>query len=178
MAAVSIVVNTASGPTAPIQWTDSAGGTVVDWFTPQLEAVTLAGQIKVEIRGLESNAAANAVGYCQIAVVDNDGTNANVYGVGVVVTEFDTSEAAYNIYIAGADISISAGRRIRIRFGIDDEETAGLVTGHTATLYFNGAAAGSGDTYVYFPVTLTELVVTDGAWQARAYAQPMIRGPM
>ena len=33
------VRDTATGPTAPLQWTDTAGGTVVDWFTREADRV-------------------------------------------------------------------------------------------------------------------------------------------
>jgi hypothetical protein len=39
------VTNQVAGPTAPIQITDTAGGTVVDWWSRQLQAVTLGGLI-------------------------------------------------------------------------------------------------------------------------------------
>ena len=77
------VTNTTAGWTAPIQMTDTAGGTVVDWFTKPLQAVTLGGLAVANLRALESNALANASPRCQVARVDNDGTNATVWATGV-----------------------------------------------------------------------------------------------
>ena len=58
--AVNAVTNTAAGPTAGIQITDSAGGTAIEWYTPALEAATLGGRAQIQHPRLESNAAANA----------------------------------------------------------------------------------------------------------------------
>ena len=73
------VTNTAAGWTAPIQVTDTAGGTVVDWFTKQLTAFTLTGMAVVNIRALESNASAGASLRCEIARVESDGTSPTVW---------------------------------------------------------------------------------------------------
>ena len=44
------VRNTAAGWTAPLQLTDTAGGTVVDWFTRPLTAFTLTGMAVANLR--------------------------------------------------------------------------------------------------------------------------------
>jgi hypothetical protein len=161
MAVATIVVNTVAGPTAPIQWTDSAGGTAVTWWTPQLQAVTLAGMVKVNVR-MATSADRAAVALCEIAVTNSDGSSPTVYGVGHGGYGYvTTTEAAYVFYVAGADISITQGQRLRIRLKIDDPDdtvsNTGMAASQTATLYFNGAAGATGDTYLHFPVTLQAL---------------------
>jgi hypothetical protein len=156
------VTNTVAGFTAPIQVTDTAGGTVVDWFTRPLTAFTLGGAVRVNVRGLES-LNANAGPRCEVAVVAGDGTGASVWATGGSGTlpEFTTSEAARSFLIAGDDTAISDGQRLRIRFYIDDADTgytAGMAAGGTVTLYYAGAAAATGDTYLTFTQTLTEFV--------------------
>lgn len=159
------VRNTAAGWTAPLQWTDSGGGTVVDWFTRPLQAFTLGGAAKANIRAAESNAAANASVRVEIARVDNDGTNPSVWGswcmtseaAGGISGELTTSEAAYTVYVSGDDLSVSDGQRLRIRVYVDDAPLFALAASQTATLYYAGTSGGaSGDTYVTLPQTVTE----------------------
>ena len=149
--------NTAAGFTAPIQSTATAGGTVTDWFTKRLTAFTLGGAARVNAEVDESDAAANTAVRCEIARVDNDGTNATVWAATTCATE--SSGAAVSFLVSGDDLAITAGQRLRIRFYIDDWTGAAMVTGHTATVEYNGAfPAGAGDTYVTFTQTLTEFV--------------------
>lgn len=162
--ALTDVTNTAAGWTAPIQVTDTAGGTVVDWYTKQLQAFTLAGLVKINIRANESSAAANASVGVELARVDSDGTNAVVWayadrdagGVGGR-GEIATSEAANTAYLAAADLAFTDGQRIRIRLFVDDCADMALVTGHTVTTYYGGPTGGaSGDTFLILPQTVAE----------------------
>lgn len=158
MAASTAVVNSAAGWTAGIQWTATAGGTAVEWYTPTLQAVTLSGLVSANIRAAESNAAMQGTVRLDVAVVNGDGTGAVTYGVGVANAELGTSEGAMTVYASGPDISVTQGQRLRFRLYLEDFEAA-LVTGYTGTVYYSGATAGaSGDTYVVLPVALTEYV--------------------
>lgn len=153
------VTNTAAGWTAPIQVTDTAGGTVVDWWTKPLQAFTLAAPVLVNVRGLESNAAANAVFRCEIAAAASDGSGATVWAGTTYPSELSTLEVAYQFYLAGDDLAVTDGQRLRVRFTIDD--TAGVAMGasQTVTLYYAGTSgAASGDTYLILGQTLTEFV--------------------
>jgi hypothetical protein len=154
------VVNTVNGYTAPIQFTDTAGGTVVDWFTRPLAAFTLGGAARCNLRMVESNAAASAAASIEIARVAGDGTSPTVWAINNHNEEIATGELAWSFLASGADLAISDGQRIRIRVRIDDvgsDSAAALVTGHTVTLYYAGTSGGaSGDTYVTFTQTLTE----------------------
>jgi hypothetical protein len=171
---VNAVTNTAAGPTAGIQATASAGGTAVEWYTPALEAVTFGGKAKINIRALESSAAANASLKAEIAVVAGDGTGATVWGVANVESdttlggELGTADAAKVAWVAGDDVAITAGQRLRFRIYVDDPAIGPLVTGNTVTVSYNGtSAAAAGDTYVILPVTVVEQ--TSGT----AWAQPV-----
>jgi hypothetical protein len=162
---VNAVTNTAAGPTAGIQVTASAGGSAVEWYTPPLNAVTLGGKAKLNIRALESSAAANASLKAEIAVTATDGTGATVWGVADVeaittsgsVGELPVADAARVAWVSGDDTALTAGQRLRFRLYVDDSGNAALVTGSTVTVSYNGAtASAAGDSYVILPVAVTE----------------------
>jgi hypothetical protein len=152
------ITNTAAGWTAPIQVTDTAGGTVVDWFTKALAAFTLGGAVRCNIRGLESNIAANATARVEIAVVAGDGTGAVAWGATTYQQELTTSESALSFLVSGDDVAVTAGQRLRIRVLIDDASESGtMAASQTVTTYYAGTSGGaSGDTYLTFTQTLTE----------------------
>jgi hypothetical protein len=153
------VTNTAAGWTAPIQVTDTAGGTVVDWFTEQLTAFTLGGAARVNARfAVSAGAGANAGYRCEVARVASDGTSPTAWaGALYPVEAVNANEGAKSFLIAGDDLAVSDGQRLRIRFLIDDYGENALAAGGTATLYYAGTSGGaSGDTYLTFTQTLTE----------------------
>jgi len=156
------VTNTAAGPVSPIQVTDTAGGTVVDWWTRGLEAFTLGGAVLVNLRAIVSNAATNAALKCEIAVTDSDGSNPVAWASALHHAEIiATSEAAYAFLVAGPDTSVASGKRLRIRISVDDARSdyygGDLASGYTVTTYYAGTSAGaSGDSYLTFTNTLVE----------------------
>lgn len=162
------VTNTVAGWTAPIQMTDTAGGTVVDWFTRPLAAFTLGGAVRVNARVLVSADTANAVPRCEIARVAADGTSPTVWASGAPAangsnTRFSTTEEVASYLVAGADLAVTAGQRLRIRFYIDDFSFLAMGASQAMTLLYAGtSAAATGDTYLTFTQTLTELIVPPG----------------
>jgi hypothetical protein len=161
---VNDVTNTAAGWVTPgVHMTDTAGGTVVDWFTKPLAAFTLGGVARANTRALESSTAANCGLRVEIARVDGDGTNPTVWASACLSPaasssgELSTTEVAREAWVTGDDLAVSEGQRLRIRVYLEDITISPLVTGHTATFFYNGtSAAASGDSYVTFPQTLTE----------------------
>lgn len=160
---VSYLSRTTAGWTSPLLTNE--------WFTPQLQAFTLSGLVTARIRMLESNAAANASVRLEVARVDSDGTNASVWASWgnapsqnghPDVGELGTSERNEFFRLSGDDLAISDGQRIRIRVYLEDAPYNGpLVTGHTATVFYNGTTAdASGDTWVTFGQTLAEFSST------------------
>lgn len=159
----SIVVNTAAGWTAPIQWTDSAGGTVVEWYSRQLQALTLAGLVKCNLR---ASTTATFLGVrAELAVCNSDGSGASVWGATNWVdggTSVDdrlnsTAEAVCAVTLAGADTSVTDGQRLRLRLYIDDVSSGAILSGNTGTLYYDGTSGGaSGDSYITLPQTISE----------------------
>lgn len=164
------IVNTASGWTNPIQLTDTAGGTVVDWFTRRLNAFTLSGHASFDCNAVAS-AAATAAGLCvEVARVDEDGTNAVVWATWMQKMETNSgvfTEGAVNsvkqnisVMLSGDDLAISDGQRLRIRIYIDDSSNAPMVTGRTVTVYYAGTSASGDDiANIRLDQTVTEYVV-------------------
>ena len=169
MAVSTAVVNTAAGYTSGIQWTDSAGGTTIEWFTPQLVACTLAGMVVLGVRAYDSAGSSIGTVRLEIARVENDGTGASVWGSSASgAGMFATTEGVFWCYVSGQDLAISDGQRLRFRLLLDDS-TKALVTGSTATVLYDIAAnAASGDSGGYVPLTLS-------IYAATAYAPPFTR---
>lgn len=174
---VNTVTNTATGPTAGIQLTNSAGGTAVEWYTPPLQAVTFGGRALFNLRGLESAAGANASLKAEVAICANDGSSAVVWGVAGVraittygsTGELSTSQTGYVAYVSGDDTAVTAGQRLRFRVYVDDCGSAPLVTGQSVTVGYNGTTVGdAGDTYVILPVTVTEQATGPTTWTGAA----------
>lgn len=160
----SIVVNTAAGWTAPVQWTDAAGGTVVEWYSKPLQAFTLAERVRFNMRVLQSDAAATASVRAELAVTNGDGSNVVVWAAANYYDstnfgELGTAENARFWLFAGDDVAVTNGQRLRLWVFIDDISTAAMVTGHTATLFYDGTSSGaSGDSFIILTQTVSEFV--------------------
>jgi hypothetical protein len=168
------VTNATSGPVTPIQVTATSGGTAIEWYTPPLNAFSLGGKAKFNIRGLEAAATLNASLKAEIAITAGDGSGATVWGIANVeaittyglVGELNISDTAYFAWVSGDDTSISAGQRLRFRIFVDDCGSGALASGGNVTVTYNGAtASAAGDTYVILPAAVTE--------QVPAFAQPI-----
>lgn len=158
----TLVTNTQNNPASPIQMTETAGGSVVCWVTPPLAAaVTLSNTtMLVNIRGLESNAAANAA----------IGVKITKYSGGVESTVYINSSAQTNI--AELDITdkidgttlgtayspttvtsttLARGDRLVIRLYIMNASGVTMASGQTVTASYNGeTGAAAGDSWIQF----------------------------
>ena len=141
-----------------------------DWYTPELEAFTLTGMAQANIRALESNASANASLRCELARVDDDGTNPTVWAswccapTGTDNGELTTSEVARTINVSGDDLAFTDGQRLRIRIYLDDISSAAMANAFNVQPFFNGtSAAASGDTYVTLAQSSTSSRVQRGS---------------
>lgn len=159
-----------AGWTAPVQVTDThISGTVIDWFTKQLNAFTLTGMAVANLRALEANALANVSVRCEIARVDDDGTNPTVWASWCIAPtasdngELTTSEVARTANVSGDDLVVSDGQRLRIRLYMDDISSLPMAVDWNATVFYNGTtASASGDTYVTLAQTVTEFTASAG----------------
>lgn len=147
----SAIVNTSASGTN-IQWTDSAGGTAVEWITPPLSAgFTLAttDTLTFNIWGVESSMNANAGARVHIFRLGRFESPAEFggspYDDGV---EIGTSVAALNwTATVSSNITFLAGDRIGVRFYITNVGTMG--GGFTCTMNYNANTGGAnGDTWV------------------------------
>jgi len=180
--AATIVRNTAAGWTTPLQWTDSGGGTAVEWYTKPLQALTLEGMAKANLRGLQSAASTAASIRCEIARVNQDGSSPTVWAswcvqsTGVVGGDLGTSETVLTCWPSGASLAVSNGQRLRIRVYLEDFRGAPLVTGRTATFYYNGPTAdASGDSWVQLPQSVAEFAAAQSLLLRNRNMSPLLR---
>lgn len=174
------VTNTAAGWTAPIQCTETGGGTALEWYTKQLTAFTLGGAVRCNMRVKDSDGLSNGTIRVEIAVCNSDGTGATVWGVATGYFDLTTTDTALSFLVSGDDTSVADGQRLRIRTYIDDGSsgfaTAALVTGKTITLSYNGGTGGAaGDTFLTFTQTLTEFVSDMPPGLGPSYGEPFER---
>jgi len=164
------VRDTVAGFTAPLQWTTTAGGNVIEWYSKRLAAFTLADLVKLSIRGATSLSNTWAQINVELAVVNNDGSGATVFGswgmissTGSGAAQLEATEAAQTIYISGQDLAFSDGQRLRLRLRLDDASVA-LITGRTATVWYAGTSGGaSGDSWIQLSQSVSEFVSTPPA---------------
>lgn len=163
--------NTAAGWTAPLQWTDTAGGTAVEWYSRPLTAFTLSGPVGVSVWAHQSNIDANASVRAELAVCDGDGSNVSVWSAATILdtdaigsggagTDSDgaltTTTAQVRTYLLGPDASIADGQRLRLRLYVDDSAANPLTASRTATLRYSHTTTGSGDSVITLGQTVTE----------------------
>lgn len=172
---VTATTNSANSPTNP-QVTDTAGGTALEWYTPQLNAFTLAGMCQFNVRATEPAGGAHIRDsvLCEVAIVNSDGSGASVWGSfcenSANETSFatcsinSTSDGAQTVYVSGTDTAVTQGQRLRFRIYLGSA-SGQMTTGYTVAVSYNGASGGAaGDTYVVLPQTVTSA--------ATLFAQP------
>lgn len=157
------ITNTAAGWTAPIQCTETGGGTALEWYTKQLTAFTLGGAVRCNVRAKESASTANIGVRCEIAVCNGDGTGAVVWGATTGFVRLTTTDAALSFLVSGDDTSVTSGQRLRIRLLIDDglqnsgSSASPMAASQTCTVTYAGTSgAAAGDTYLTFAQTLSQ----------------------
>jgi hypothetical protein len=143
-----------NGPMTPVQMTIS--GTVVEWYSKPLTAFTLSGLVTANVQGRTASAGPQAGLRAELAVCDGNGSNAVVWaaythGTGLV----GTADTTLAITLAGDDVSVSAGQRLRLRVYADDYNSPGSTT--TVTLKYGGTSGGGeGDSFIKLSQTVSE----------------------
>lgn len=145
-------LNTASGA-GPIQLTDTAGGTALEWYTPQLQAATIEGTFSASIYGVESGTSANTAPYIRVYKTNSDGSNPIQVGRGGGTTEFGTTIAARTLK-GHMGTTIVNGQRLMVRLYVYPPPLTGnMGNGFTTSMTMEDAASVS---QITWPATLTE----------------------
>jgi hypothetical protein len=159
----SFVVDTASGWTAPIQWTNSTtADTKVEWYSKRLSAFTLADIVNVNIRALTSNVITSGSLRAELAVCNDDGSNVTIWAAATynhttVGGDIPTTETVCAFHLSGDDLAVAAGQRLRLRVYIDDASDSPLAGSQTATMFYDGTTGGaSGDSWIQLTQSVTE----------------------
>lgn len=174
--------NAVTGPATAIQMTATAGGTAIEWYTKQLQAMTLSGPVLVHYRAADE--AGDGLGdsgstvICEIALCASDGTEVSVWGASGSGNAnnwapynygglYPVTETVGEFWVAGDDLTITDGQRLRIRLKIDDRSGgSGFANMNTSKdpiqLWYAGAAGATGDTYLTFSSTLAEYSAAGG----------------
>lgn len=163
---VDAVHTTIAGPlTFPgDQWTATAGGSDIEWFTPQLSAFTLSGVIKAEIGGTGTLSQGLATPFdaivLEVARVNSDGSGATIFAR---CYQYITGSPTYPItlYLSGPDLAISDGQRLRLRVFSEDVDSANnQVSGTNRTMRYDGTSTYA--SRLIFTQSITELSLTKG----------------
>jgi len=174
------VTDAVTGPTNAIQVTASSGGTAIEWYTRQLAAMTLSGPALVHFRAADhgdGGGPSSATILCEIALCGSDGTLVSVWAFGGGGNYANWSPYSYEylypvtetvgeFWVAGDDLAITDGQRLRIRLAIEDVNSGAMsTTWDPVDLWYAGSAGATGDTYLTFSSTLTEYVLpSDGGY--------------
>lgn len=169
-AADSLITDvTVTGWVSPIQLTNGSGGAVVEWYSRPLTAFTLSGLINANIRMLRNNAGVlDSKIRVEVAVVNGDGSSPVVYAAGNSNTVILTTESANTVLIAGDDLAVSSGQRLRLRVFADDSNTGPIAggAGEGVTIFFDGPTGGaSGDSWIQLTQSVTEFVPSPPFWR-------------
>jgi hypothetical protein len=162
--AATAVHTTVAGPcTYPGDlWTDTGGGSdITGWFSPQVQAFTLGGLAYIKVQSGQAWEAGTGnsphdIALVELAVCDSDGSNAVVWAATYLQ---GATLANGGFYMSGADLSVDAGKILRLRFyQADGTQNAG--SGTNRTINYNDSAASSKDVLIQFTQTITEGTVT------------------
>lgn len=154
-ASKTVTVSLVNGPTSQIQWTDAGGGSAVEWYSARLQAFTLSHRVMVALTD-----GSTSTGWCsarvELAVVDADGSNAQVWSAADMDYYLWGVDGANNqlhkCVLAGQDLAVATGKRLRLRVYADDHFTEGYnMTAGAAELTYDGPTPGpwqAGDSYI------------------------------
>lgn len=128
---VNSVTTSVAGPTTAIQATVSAGGSAIEWFTPQLAAVSIdQAYFGAGTTVLESASTANICLVFELALCASDGSSPTVVVVHRSPSEVVISPGGvYQASVAFPTLSISNQQRLRYRIYLDDNTSSSMAAG-------------------------------------------------
>ena len=156
------------------QWTDTGGGNALEWYTPTLEAVDVAGPFAASFRVKSSSSSYNASVGCRVYKTDSDGSNPVQIGEGRAKTEPSTGYGlvTFTGYMRG---SLVEGERIKVVGYCTGLPRYELYSSYTVTV----SVEYSTPTQITWPATLTEYVGSaDATVAATVVAAPGAAVPL
>ena len=155
------LLSTTQGSSSHAQIIPTAAGPATRFsfirVSPPLTAgVTISSTVTLNVRGAENSMSANIGARVEVYRVNAaTGTlSAQLLTTPNFGTEFGTSESANNWTSAITSTAFNRGDRILVAFGFTD--TGGTqASGFTGTLWEDGAAGATGDSWISFTETLT-----------------------
>lgn len=167
------VVDSVTGFTNPYQWTATAGGSVIEWYTKPLTGFTLAGLTYFHIIAATSQSDSLMGFRIELAICNSDGSSPVVWAANNIVMIFtpppgqqvggynitgtlDTFGGGWDGWLIGQDTTLTNGQRLRVRLYADDASDGAMVSGRTATIYFNGTDLALNRSYMQLGQTVTE----------------------
>lgn len=148
---------TDSRATSTIEVPMLRGTDILSWYTPPLDAVTIAGTITINWWMSENNMSANVDADWALVryTAGADGATIDNTGKGVEVPV--TTRAAQNWTRTPISTGLIAGDRLKIRVILGD--ALAQASGFTADVAHSGVTSGAdGDSFVTFTETITEQV--------------------
>lgn len=167
-ASTTAITNTAASGTN-IVVTQTAGGTALSWWYRVGAAITISGLVGVNVRGLESNALANAgagilIERYNAAATTLVSTIVADTTIPATISEYTTADAVKTTSFTPTSTAIAAGEWIKVTLKVRNVGT--MATGYTVTNTYNGPTSGAaGDTFISFTETLPPYPA--GAWSAK-----------
>lgn len=136
--------------------TTTSGGTWISlgyWATKPLVGFSLTGAVTFNLRGLESNAQANASLGMRIYKYSN-GTLGSSLGQASATVELTTSQTTVTGSVTPTTTTFNAGDILVVEIGVINIGTMG--SGRTVTFFYDGPTAGaSGDSYFTITPNIT-----------------------
>jgi hypothetical protein len=183
--------NGVAGPTVPLKVTDSTtigtDGNTIAWYSDQLQAVLIQGQIVCSLYDAESATTANiapAVGIyrcdangAELATIVNPATN---NGSLEMASPSPLSDVVTLIAANVVDTQIQVGERIKIALFIDDAADHGgsgsmTASGRSGQFYVNGPTGSAGQSQIAFTETLVNYAPAIAVRTPFVVAQEAIR---
>ena len=150
--AKSTMAGKVTPPTAATQFTRTAGGTAIVWYSDPLDAVTISGNVTFNFWAMESAVQANTGLQVELLRASASGAIQSVITAVAAdppTGELSTSLARENWTAVPVPTALANGDRLALRLYIDDGTALTTMgTGRTVTMTIDGPTAGvSGDSW-------------------------------
>lgn len=160
------------------QWTLTAGGSDAEWFFPAFDAFTLSEVVQVILQNdgtlLETSTSPRDSFIVELAVCDSDGSNPVIWARSYT-SYLGTAWSAH--YLSGADLSVAAGKRLRLRFFSDDwlNDVGSQVSGTNRNFRYDGTSTYAAR--IILTQTVTEAVAALSPPPFGARYRPQFNAP-